>query len=225
LSPASFAPGATVVRRDVLRGRVWSARPHRVVHDRDGELLLAHWPGIVGLAPTTWIEWLRTGEEATRKQAIPNLARGTWRLGNWAWRDTVVLSWFGVDEDFSIHRFRWLEDGRAGWYVNFERPARRTASGVDTFDLLLDLAATADLARWGWKDEDEYAQARRLGVVDDADHRRVEQARGRAVAMLEARGGPFGHDWSHWSVDPEWPRPVLPDHVLETAETQGVYEV
>jgi hypothetical protein len=41
----------------------------------------------------------------------------------------------------------------AHWYVNFQRPMRRTAIGFDTFDLLLDLVIAPDLSRWDWKDE------------------------------------------------------------------------
>lgn len=189
-----FAEGATAVRRDVLRGRVWTAAPHRVVHDRPGELLLAYWPGIQSVAPTTWTEWLRSGDEAARKQAIPNLARGQWTLERWTWRETVLLSWFGLDEDFSIHRFYRLQDGRVSWYVNFERPYERTRIGIDTFDLLLDLVVAPDLSRWDWKDEDEYAHGRRLGLIGDQEHRRVEGARARAVALLESGGGPFAQD-------------------------------
>jgi len=87
---AAFAAGTTAVRRDVLRGRVWAAAPHRVVRDSGGELVLAYWPGIESLASTTWIEWLGSGDDALRKQAIPNLARGQWELDRWVWRDTIV---------------------------------------------------------------------------------------------------------------------------------------
>jgi Protein of unknown function (DUF402) len=150
-----FAAGATAVRRDVLRGRVWAAAPHRVVRDSGGELVLAYWPGIESLAPTTWIEWLGSGDDALRKQAIPNLARGQWELGRWVWRDTIVLSWFGADQDLSVHRY-WDSAGTPlRWYVNFERPFQRTRIGIDTFDLLLDLvirpgrrAPAPSLRRW-----------------------------------------------------------------------------
>jgi hypothetical protein len=128
--------------------------------------------------------------------------------------DTSVLSWFGLDPDFSIHRFC-STDGRVPrWYVNFERPLRRTAIGIDTFDLLLDLVADADLVRWTWKDEDEYAQARHLGLITDSEHHRVEYARQRAVALIETRGGPFAQDWSTWQVPGHWPTPKLPPGAL-----------
>jgi hypothetical protein len=82
------------------------------MRDSGTELVLAYWPGIRSQVPTTWIEWLRTGDESIRRQAIPNLAAGRWHLDNW----TPIR-----------------------WYVNFEPPYRRTTIGIDTFDLLLDL--------------------------------------------------------------------------------------
>jgi len=211
-----FAAGETAVRRDMVRGEVWTAAPLRVVHDEPGGgLLLTHWPGIECRAATTWIEWLTTGNESVRKQAVPLLVAGGWRLGTWVWRTTAVLSWYGVDEYFSVHRFLDLERVEARWYVNFERPYRRTRIGIDTFDLLLDLVVAPDLSGWAWKDEDEYAQGRRLGLIDDAEHRRIEQARLRALALIESKGGPFAQDWSDWRVQPDWPLPTLPPDALD----------
>lgn len=212
---SSFAAGATVVRRDVLNGKVWTASPHRVVHDRDGELLVAHWPGIESLVPTTWIDWLHTGNEHARTQGIPNMASGRWELGHWTWRDTVVLKWFGVDPDFSIYFFRPVEDGGAGrWYINFERPPQRTPAGVDTFDLLLDLAVDQDF-RCTWKDESEYAHGRRLGFITNTDHQRVSAARDRAISLIESRSGPLAVDWTGWRIPTTWPIPVLPSDILD----------
>lgn len=217
-----FAEGTTAVRRDMVRGKVWTAAPLRVVHDRpDGELLLAHWPGIECRASTTWIEWLAEGDESARERAVPLLVNGGWRLAPWVWRTTAVLGWFGLDEDFSVHRFHDLEEGSMNWYVNFERPYRRTRIGIDTFDLLLDLVVAPDLSSWRWKDEDEYAQGRRLGLIGEAEHRRVEQARLRALALIESGGGPFAQDWLDWRVGPDWPLPALPDGVLDVPSGFG----
>ena len=42
----------------------------------------------------------------------------------------------------------------AGWYVNLQKPFRRTARGFETMDLMLDLVVEVDRS-WWWKDEDE----------------------------------------------------------------------
>ena len=66
-----FPAGSTVVRRDTLGGKVFSAIPYRVIRDTGTELVMALWPGVELLGPTTWIEWLRTGDAAVRKPVGP----------------------------------------------------------------------------------------------------------------------------------------------------------
>jgi Protein of unknown function (DUF402) len=209
-----FTAGMTAVRRDVLGGRVWTAMPHRVVRDDGAELVLAYWPGIESVAPATWIEGLRSGDAGARQRLIAELADGRWELGRWVWRDTTTLSWFGVDEDFSVHHF-WDRAGEPlRWYVNFERPAERTAIGIDTFDLLVDLVIEPDRSRWVWKDEDEYAHGRRLGLIGEAEHRRVGRARERALALVEAGRGPFADAIAARCPEASAPAPVLPAGAL-----------
>ena len=211
--PGPFPVGSTAVRRDTTAARVWSATPNRVLADTGDELVLACWPGVQMMAPATWTQWLRTGDDDVRKQAIPSLVAGTWELESWTWQDTTLVSRFRPGAHFSVHQF--LGAGRTGqWYVNFELPSRRTSIGIDTFDLLLDLVADIETLRWWWKDEDEYAQARRLGLIDDVLHAQVEVARQEAVAMIEARQGPFAADWSAFRPDPAWATPVLPAGAL-----------
>ncbi|MGW2719947.1 DUF402 domain-containing protein [Streptomyces sp. NPDC001492] len=214
----AFRPGETAVRRDVFRDKVWSAHALRVVEDGPEALVLAGRPGAELLAPTTWIEWLLTGDERARVRALPNLADGHWRLDRWSWRSTAHLQWVPSHVWFSVHAFYDPSDGHqlAHWYVNFQRPMRRTAIGFDTFDLLLDLVIAPDLSQWSWKDEDEYAQGRRLGVVTEADHRAVGEAREEATAMVEERSGPFAAaaGWRNWRSEPDWPAPALPADTL-----------
>jgi hypothetical protein len=205
----AFPVGSTVVRRDVLRGQVWSALPNRVLADDGERLVLGCWPGVRMLAPTTWTAWLETGEESVRREALPNLAVGRWDLGAWAWRDTVLVTQLRAGDWFAVHRY--LDGSAAGWYVNFELPYRRITGGVETFDLLLDLVVTPDLSSASWKDEDEYAQARRLGLIGDEWHHAVEEARGEVMALVAERRGPFAEDWSRWRPDPGWPLPELPE--------------
>ncbi|MFD8531064.1 DUF402 domain-containing protein [Streptosporangium canum] len=169
---------------------------------------MAYWPGIQSLAPTTWIDWLQTGDTTARDAAITHLAARQWELGRWTWRETTWLSiltpgaYFSVNLFFNHHRLD-------RWYVNFQRPYERTRDGVDTFDLFVDLVVAPDLSSCTWKDEDEYRHARRLGVVTDVEHRYVQDARDEVMAMIEGRRGAFRADWSAWRLDPSWPAPVL----------------
>jgi hypothetical protein len=215
MTTAPFPTGSTVVRRDIFNGKIWTAAAHRVLADNGQQLSLACWPGSPSYVPTTWIRWLHDRDDATRQEGIPHLASGQWQLGAWTWQDTATLTWVGCDPDFSVIYFRAVTGGTEHWKINFERPIQRTPDGIDTFDLLLDLTADPSADRWSWKDEQEYEQARRLGIIGDAEHRRVQAARERAVAFVESRSGPLGHDWSTWQVPVEWPALTLAPHALD----------
>ncbi|MFJ9523638.1 DUF402 domain-containing protein [Kitasatospora sp. NPDC101801] len=205
-----FTPGATAVRRDVHLGRVWTAMPQRVLADTGDVLTLAYWPGITSLAPTTWIDSLATGDTTLRESGLANLVSGAWSTAPYTWTGTALRSHFLAGEHFSVHQFQDHATGTR-WYVNFELPhVRRPGIGIDTLDLCVDLVVEPDLSAWSWKDEDEYDQVRRLGLVDDHLHRHVERAREKAVGLLQDRSGPFAQPWSVWSPDPAWPLPVLP---------------
>ncbi|MCM2416480.1 DUF402 domain-containing protein [Streptomyces sp. RKAG290] len=112
------------------------------------------------------------------------------------WQETELLLWKPPTAWFSINAF-FTPDGLRNWYVNFERPTTRTGDGFDTFDLTVDLVIAPDLATFTWKDEDEYAHVRRLGIVTDTEHRAVQLARAQVLAMLEERAGPFA-DADRW---------------------------
>jgi hypothetical protein len=79
--------------------------------------------------------------------------------------------------------------------------ARLTASTRSTS--CFDLVIAHDLSP-RWKDEDEYAQCRRLGIVSDAEHRQVQQAREQVIGLFEQPTGPFEDRWQAWRPDPSW---------------------
>jgi protein associated with RNAse G/E len=163
---------------------------------------------------------MRTGDDRVRKQAIPNLVRGRWDLGPWTWQRTMLVSQLHAGDYFSVNRYLADDPGPPAWYVNFELPYRRTGIGFDTFDLLLDLVVEADLSAHRWKDEDEYQQARRLGLISDAVHTRVGAARDEVLSLVQTAEGPFAHDWSDWRPSRAWPVPTLPEDCLtEPAES------
>lgn len=212
---STFASGETVVRRDVLNGRVWTAAAHRVLHDDGNRLVLVSWPGTVGYTPANWIRWFTEGDESARKQAVADLAGGVWELGRWVWQDTIVVTWVGLDPDFSLQLYLPVDGGPEQWKINFERPAHRTPIGIDTCDLLLDLITELGGTAWRWKDVDEYDEIRRRGLITDAEDQRVQGARLRAVAFIEAGEGPLAENWSAWRVPDDWPVPQLPAGALD----------
>ncbi|WP_019061419.1 DUF402 domain-containing protein [Streptomyces prunicolor] len=203
-----FDVGQTVQRRDVFRGRVWSAQALRVVEDTPAALVTCAWPGAGVRVPAAYVRARRGETTVLREEAVRQLAAGTWTLSAGEWQDTVLLLWKPPGAHFSgdaDHRL-------LTWYINFERPNVRRPRGFDTFDLLVDLLVDADLSRWRWKDEAEYAHARRLGIIDDVEHAHVDAAREEALALLAERAGPFAEAdrWAAWRRDPAWPTPSLP---------------
>jgi predicted RNA-binding protein associated with RNAse of E/G family len=114
---------------------------------------------------------------------------------------------------YSVSRFLGPDGEPHGWYVDFIRPYPRTPSSVDTFDLMLDLVIEPDLSL-RWKDEDEYAQGRRLGIIPDDEHKQVQLAREEVIGLFEERSGPFDDRWHTWRPETNWPLPVLPADAL-----------
>ncbi|MFG1685116.1 DUF402 domain-containing protein [Nonomuraea sp. NPDC049269] len=206
-----FEAGSTVVRRHVWQGKVWSAAPYRVLHDTEDCLEVVNWPGLRSLMSTTWITSYVNGR-THRDRTIRELASGQWELGWWDWRDTTVRSWYGIDAYFTVRQYFDAQQQPLAWYVDFDLPKQRTHLGIDTFDLLLDLVAEPNLSHYQWKDEDEYQQGRRLGLIDDQVHQHVTAAREAVIGLIETRQGPFAHDWSPPPHE-SWPMPVLPEDV------------
>lgn len=207
----SFGTGKTVVRRDVHRGRVWSEQALRVIADTPQALVTACAPGAQVRWPALYARAQAEGDRSVRTLAFEALASGEWDLAPARWQETELLLWKPPEAWFSVNAF-YTAAGLRNWYVNFEHPAHRTQAGFDTFDLAVDLVIGPGLDRFAWKDEDEYAHVRRLGIITDAEHREVEAARGRVLAMLADRTGVFADAaaWSAWRWDPGWPPPRLP---------------
>ncbi|MFB7512645.1 DUF402 domain-containing protein [Streptomyces sp. NPDC056144] len=213
---SGFAVGDTVVRRDVYRpGKVWSEHALRVLADTPEALVTGCAPGAEVRWPALYVQSRAEDDQDVRARALDALATGDWELAADHWQDTEILLWKPPEAWFSVNAFFVTDTtGRRlrNWYVNFERPTTRTPAGFDTFDLALDLLVTPDLDSTRWKDEDEYAQLRRLGVITAAEHEAVDAAREQVLAMIAERSGAFaeGADWAEWRWEADWPDPRLP---------------
>jgi protein associated with RNAse G/E len=200
-----FEAGSIAVRRDMFRGKVWSAWPGRVVHDTGEEIAWVSWSGTELTGNTSWI----SGEDSQRRLAVK--ASGEWSLGTRVLTDVTFLGFQLPDVWFSVLLLFQPNGELAIWYVNFEQPYRRTPIGIDTCDHIIDLVFNPD-GTHHWKDVDEYAQGRQLGLVTDAQDTEIERAKDQAFAMFEQRTGPFDERWLSWRLDPAWTLPVLPDN-------------
>ena len=178
-----------VALREIRYGRVWRANAVRLVEERDGALVLWSPAAIARKLPV---------DAAGAEVRIP--LDEPWTLGE---RQTVEHSLGFVRPD--VRHSLWLHwdtDWRfAYWYVNFERWLGRGARTIDYVDDKLDLVvSSAGAVRW--KDEDELAEAARLGLVDP------DAVRAEAERVLADPPWPTG--WEEWRPDPSWPPPALP---------------
>lgn len=132
-----------------------------------------------------------------------------WTLHEHEWRWTRVLMLSRPGEWFSVWTF-WPENGDdlLGWYVNFEEPRRRSHTGFDTRDLQLDIVIAPD-GSWSYKDEVEYAEMQRLGLITNEEVDRVQDASARVESMLASDR--WWVEWKDWAPDPSWPIPELPE--------------
>ena len=206
---SAFDVGSASVRRDVHRGKVASVWSGRVVQDVGDELVWAVFPGVEMLSRASYVESLRKG---TKIHNLDELAAGEWTLASAPMGDGAILIFQLPDVYFSVMLFFTRGGELRRRYVNVERPYRRTPIGFDTSDLLVDLVVEPD-GTCRWKDEEEYEQGRRLGLVSDTDHAKLEVAREQALAMVERRVSPFDDRWLSWRPDPSWTVPTLPDDV------------
>jgi predicted RNA-binding protein associated with RNAse of E/G family len=220
----NFVAGETIVVRDMMWRRTFIAYPQRVISDGGDELVVLLQPGTRGLVPTLYAKSIRDHDEQARAAIFPSIAGNDWTLEEWTWRWTTRLSFMYPDRFYSI-RPTWDAYGELLYfYVNFEAPFRRTAIGVDTCDFEIDLVVQPDLS-YEWKDEDEYAHCRRLGLIGDGLHTLIDDARQHVVGQIEAKLGPFGQSWDRWSPDPAWSLPSLPPDTLDipcAPDVQGI---
>jgi len=169
----------------VHRGRVWRAQSCRIVEESAQAVVL----------------WIPAGSPAKVPGDGLRIPGDDWELVDTApRRDQICVARPG--RAHSVYLF-WTDDWQLDhWYVNFERPLRRSPVGFDTFDEKLDLIVRPD-GTWRWKDEDELEQAAALDLLD-ADAVRTEAER-----VLQE--WPFPVGWEDWRPDPSWPVPQLPD--------------
>lgn len=185
-----FRSGEAVVVREIWRGRVWKARPYLVVHDRPEQLALYLPQG----APT----------KIPDGSGIP---RDEWTLHDGQFQHAALrLTRPGAAHSVLLF---WDAGSFVGWYVNLERPLTRSRVGFDYLDLELDLRVRPDRTV-EVLDEDEFEEARALGVVEPEEAASVRAEAERMIAAIERWEPPFCDGWEDWQPDPAWQIPALP---------------
>jgi RimJ/RimL family protein N-acetyltransferase len=176
-----WSSGDEVVVRELWKGRVWKARPAVVVQDEPGEVVL----------------WLPAGTP-TKIPDGSGIPRDDWQLQDGTFRGGALR----ITRPGALHSVLLFRPGE--WYVNLERPLRRSRVGFDYLDRELDLVARRDRT-WELVDEDEFAEAQALGVLSSEEASVMRDEAERVVAEW-----PFPTGWEDWVPDPGWPVPSLP---------------
>jgi uncharacterized protein len=191
-----FEPGEGIVLREVWRGRVFEARPTTVVRDDPDQLILLL-PG-----------GARCGVPIGADGLELRLPDRPWRLEIRPRGDRSILSFAWPATPYSVLLWTTHDDRRV-WYVNLQEPLTRTPIGFDTVDHALDVVIELDRSSWGWKDEEELAEAVSDGLFTDQEAADFRAWGLRAVERVMSKSPPFDHDWQGWRPDPDWPVPEL----------------
>jgi hypothetical protein len=190
-------PGETVVLREIWDGRVWYARPAVVVLD-DPNVTMLHVPPRVLCKEPVGPDGapLRIPAESWD---LRDTERGDrWNL-SFAFPETPYAVILGFDEGSALDTY----------YVNLQAPLRRSETGFDTTEYLLDVTIPPDRSSWEWKDEDELAEAVARGWFTDEDVAWLRFWGEKAVERVLLREPPFDEDWEDWRPDPGWGSPEL----------------
>jgi len=200
-----WKPGDQILLRFRRRGPVSYVNPVTVVHDGPDHTALYLRPGTPVKRRA-----MPDGTPVPRELPYAEAARVPHKIGDGAWRWNHVLAIIREGDAYSIGLF-WSEEGWAfrGWYVNLQDPVRRVPTGFHTADHVLDLQVTPDGA-WSWKDEDEMAEAIRIGRFSQAEAEAIRAAGEAVIPRIEARRWPFDGSLVDWRPDPAWPMPTMP---------------
>lgn len=203
---AFWSPGTHILwrYRENAGERFHIARPVTVV--RDDADLLAVWlaPGTECVKPALADGTPPHLEPLPTRYTKPRIAQRD------RWFGTGVLKLARPGEPWSVWLFWDPGWDFKNWYVNLEEPLTRWAGGVDSEDHFLDISVHPDRT-WHWRDEDEFAQAQRDGLMDARLAERVRQAGRDAVGVIRSWGSPFADRWQDWRPNPSWGVPSLPD--------------
>lgn len=192
----------TVLVQEVWRGRVWAARPMRLVAETEEQTVLWFPHGTRWRGPNTGNDGPRAPRHARA------LAARDWTFRENEWDSSTLQMWpRGAWHAIWV---AWRADGsRWGFYGNVQLPFERTSRGLRTMDLVLDVLVELD-GSWRLKDEDELAVFVAHGLIDRDLERRIRAEAEAIIAKADREEPPFDGSFEDWRPDPEWALPELP---------------
>jgi hypothetical protein len=129
---------------------------------------------------------------------------------DYTWERTDVLMLIVPGEAFSTY-VMWITGTKNldCWYINLQEPICRTSIGFDTMDNMLDVVVSPDMSEWKWKDDDEFAEAERVGFYSHEKACEIWAEAERAVKLMTLERRAFYKEWTMWQAKPEWDPPNL----------------
>jgi hypothetical protein len=199
---ALFETGQTVVVREVWEGRIWRANPYIVVRDSP-ELIVLYSP-----VKSTYKCHLAPDGERDKPRRRDN---SPWVLIDLKWEKYTLLRLTIPGSGYSVLVIREQLTGKLEvWYINLEEPLRRTELGFDLTDYFLDAEVMPDLSSWRFKDEKEFAEAIKIGLIPGEKAQTIRAEGERVAKWIQSGNSPF-NAWANWQPNPSWKVPVLPD--------------
>jgi len=118
-----------------------------------------------------------------------------WELGELTTWGPGILRITAPGAGFDVWAF-WHGDRRLShWYVNVGEPFRRTPTGFDTMDQILDVIVEPDLSCWRWKDDWELDLAVEMGVRTLAEAGAIRETALEVIRGVEAGNPPWSTSW------------------------------
>ena len=106
--------------------------------------------------------------------------------------------------DYAIWHFWDATDHRLlNWYLNIQTAFRRTADGIDTQDLEVDLLAFPD-GTWTMKDWELLDERVAEGRFTEATADHVRSFATELGERLDREGIWWDRSWADWTPPPEW---------------------
>lgn len=199
-------PGDVVAWRGIFDRRVWHVQPTVAVKDSPEEILLTLLPGTECIAEETYPQGKKSGNRRW------DFKDTNWNLEKYTWRTNRLLILLEPDKYYSVmHFWNHTSNEFLCYYIDFQLPFKRSHCGIDTLDLDLDLIVKPDLS-FEWKDEDDYQQAIKHGVIFPEWVEGIDAAQKEVFAKLERSQYPFDGFWLNWKPDPNWEPPKLPEN-------------
>ena len=174
-----WSAGDVILRREVRDdGWAWMQTRVLVVRDEPGLLVTYLAEG----TPFTFVPGPEVHPWADREAWQ---GHGVLQLQRPGEMHAVWVFWSGPDRTFSH------------WYVNLQKPFRRTAEGFDTQDLELDVIVWPD-GRWELKDDELLDQRVREGRFTQDQARAIRAEAARVTAELDAGRRWWDDSWAEW---------------------------